>query len=232
MPSRARPIPIRGPRRGRTCRTWPLRRLGAKRLTDLVIGAAALALAAPVIGLAIVAIKLTSRGPAIFKQERVGIHEHTFVLFKLRTMKTNNDDSEHRAYAIRLLTDPEAPAADAEGTFKLTDDPRVTRVGGFLRRYSLDELPQLVNVLRGDMALVGPRPALEWEVAHYTEEQRTRAAVKPGCTGLWQVSGRSKLSTQEMLELDVHYARNWTTREDLRILAKTPSVLLRGDGAR
>ena len=101
----------------------PLRRLGAKRLVDLVVGATALALAAPVIGLAIVAIKLTSRGPAIFKQERVGIHEHTFVLFKLRTMKTNNDDSEHRAYAIRLLTDPEAPAADAEGTFKLTRRP-------------------------------------------------------------------------------------------------------------
>lgn len=213
----------------------PTRSIGvrtAKRAIDIVGATVGLVLAAPVIAVAAAAIRLTSRGPAIFRQARVGRHEQPFTILKLRTMTVGNDDTEHRAYATRLLTDAATPPDGADGAYKLTNDPRVTRIGAVLRRFSLDELPQLVNVLRGDMSLVGPRPALDWEVALYSDHHRTRAAVRPGCTGLWQVSGRSRLTTLQMLDLDATYASTWSVAGDLAILARTPVVLVSGGGAR
>jgi lipopolysaccharide/colanic/teichoic acid biosynthesis glycosyltransferase len=212
--------------------TRPAWQRSVKRGIDILVASAALVVTGPLILAAMAAIRLTSRGPAIFRQERVGRHEVPFTILKLRTMAVDNDDSEHRAYATLLLTTTDAPDTDGAGTFKLTNDPRVTKVGAVLRRFSLDELPQLVNVLRGEMSLVGPRPSLPFEAELYSAEHRLRAAVSPGCTGLWQVSGRSRITTLEMLELDLNYARTWSIRGDLAILARTPRVLLGGDGAR
>lgn len=203
-----------------------------KRVLDICGASLALLVFAPVIAAALIAVRVTSRGPVIFRQQRVGRHEEPFTIFKLRTMKVDNDDSQHRAYATELLTNPDAKPAGEDGTYKLTNDPRVTPVGRFLRRFSLDEIPQLVNVLRGDMSLIGPRPALDWEVALYSPEHRVRAAVRPGCTGLWQVSGRSRLTTLEMLDLDRQYACEWSVRGDLLIALKTPLALIHGGGAR
>ena len=146
-------------------------------------------------------------------------------------MYVDNDDSAHRAYSTHLLSSDRGGETDINGTYKLQDDPRITPVGHWLRRLSIDELPQLINVLRGEMSLVGLRPALAWEVELYDIGHRRRAAVRPGLTGLWQVSGRSRLTTQEMLDLDVEYVNTHTLPLDLKILARTPAVLVRGDGA-
>jgi exopolysaccharide biosynthesis polyprenyl glycosylphosphotransferase len=162
------------------------------------------------------------RGPAIFRQERVGKDGKPFVLFKFRTMVVN---AEARLPELRNLND-----TDGE-LFKLRNDPRVTPIGQFLRRYSLDELPQLVNVLKGDMSLVGPRPPLAREVAGYPADMRRRLVVKPGLTGLWQVSGRSDLSWDESIRLDLTYVENWSLAMDLAILARTVSAVVRSSGA-
>ena len=201
-----------------------------KRAFDTTISGLGLLVLSPLLLVIALAVALTSRGPVIYKQERIGRDGQIFRMFKFRTMKQNNDDSEHRAFvAQQLMSNDAKPASD--GTFKLKDD-RVTFVGGFLRRFSLDELPQLWNVFRGDMALVGPRPPIPWEWELFTEEQRQRALTRPGCTGLWQVSGRNRLSSQEMLDLDVRYVREWSLFADFRILLKTPFAVVRGDGAR
>ncbi len=162
------------------------------------------------------------RGPAIFRQERVGKDGRPFILFKFRTMVVN---AETRMTALRNLND-----TDGE-LFKMRNDPRVTPVGRWLRRYSLDELPQLVNVLKGDMSLVGPRPPLSKEVAGYPADMRRRLVVKPGLTGLWQVSGRSDLSWEESIRLDLTYVENWSLSMDLAILARTVSAVARSSGA-
>ena len=201
-----------------------------KRAVDTTISGVGLVVFSPLLLVIALAVALTSRGPVIYKQERIGRDGQIFRMYKFRTMKQNNDDSEHRAFVAQQLAGNDAkPSAD--GTFKLKDN-RVTFVGQFLRRFSLDELPQLWNVFRGDMALVGPRPPIPWEWELFTENQRQRALTRPGCTGLWQVSGRNKLSSQEMLDLDVRYVREWSLFADLRILLKTPSAVVRGDGAR
>lgn len=201
-----------------------------KRAVDTTISGVGLLVFSPLLLVIALAVALTSRGPVIYKQERIGRDGQIFRMYKFRTMKQNNDDSEHRAFVAQQLAGNDAkPSAD--GTFKLKDN-RVTFVGQFLRRFSLDELPQLWNVFRGDMALVGPRPPIPWEWELFTENQRQRALTRPGCTGLWQVSGRNKLSSQEMLDLDVRYVREWSLLTDLRILLKTPSAVVRGDGAR
>ncbi len=201
-----------------------------KRAFDTTISGLGLLVLSPLLLVIALAVALTSRGPVIYKQERIGRDGQIFRMYKFRTMKQNNDDSEHRAFVAQQLANKDAkPAAD--GTFKLKDN-RVTFVGGFLRRFSLDELPQLWNVFRGDMALVGPRPPIPWEWELFTEEQQQRALTRPGCTGLWQVSGRNKLSSQEMLDLDVRYVREWSLFADFRILLKTPVAVFRGDGAR
>ncbi|MFI5937430.1 sugar transferase [Actinoplanes sp. NPDC051494] len=183
-----------------------------------------LTLAAPVLAAVALAVMFGpgGRGPSVFRQERVGKDGRLFVLYKFRTMVVN---AEARLQELRNLND-----TDGE-LFKMRKDPRVTPVGRWLRRFSLDELPQLVNVLKGDMSLVGPRPPLAKEVAGYPADMRRRLVVKPGLTGLWQVSGRSDLSWEESIRLDLTYVENWTLSMDIAILARTASAVVRSSGA-
>jgi lipopolysaccharide/colanic/teichoic acid biosynthesis glycosyltransferase len=204
--------------------------LVAKRVLDVVVAGAALMALAPVFVLSALAVRLTSRGPVLFKQHRVGLDGRIFTMLKFRSMHHRADDGVHRAYVTALLTT--APELTNEkGVYKLAHDKRITRVGSVLRRLSIDELPQLINVLRGDMSLVGPRPALPFEVELYEAHERRRLEVRPGLTGLWQVSGRNCLSMKQMLQLDIDYVQRQSFLLDLKILLKTPSAVLRGDGA-
>ena len=198
-----------------------------KRTLDLV-GAALLFLAVlPLLLAAGLAVVATSKGSVLFAQERVGRGGRPFRMYKVRSMGVDNNDRQHREYVARHIR---GEAGDHGGVFKLVQDSRITRVGRVLRRYSIDELPQLWNVLRGEMSLVGPRPALRHEVELYDDEALQRLVVQPGLTGLWQVSGRCRLSFAEMIALDVHYWQNWTLRADLWILLKTPFAALSGRG--
>ena len=183
-----------------------------KRVLDIALGSVALTLAAPILLVGMAAVKAESRGPALFKQVRPGIDGRSFTMLKLRTMTVGNDDREHRDYVASLI---EGTGASHGGMFKLTGDHRITRVGRFLRRYSLDELPQLVNVVRGEMSLVGPRPPVPAELDHYDVTHWMRLRVKPGMTGAWQVAGRCELSYDEMVRLDIEYWRSWTIRSEL-----------------
>jgi lipopolysaccharide/colanic/teichoic acid biosynthesis glycosyltransferase len=195
-----------------------------KRILDLAVACPLLLLCAPLmIGLTIL-IRLSSRGPALFRQIRIGQNERPFTMFKFRTMYHNADDAPHRKMNIRDLLG--GPPETSDGIFKLKADRRITNVGRFLRRFSLDELPQLFNVLRGDMSLVGPRPSLPWEVELFTVEQRRRHDCLPGMTGLWQVKGRNRLSMREMLALDLVYVRSRSLWLDLWILCRTPGTVL------
>jgi exopolysaccharide biosynthesis polyprenyl glycosylphosphotransferase len=194
----------------------------AKRAFDVVVSALGLFLLAPVFLAIALVVKLTSPGPVLFRQERVGLQHRPFLLLKFRTMVMG---------AERLLPDLLA-RNEADGPlFKLRDDPRITRVGRWLRHYSLDELPQLWNVLRGEMSLVGPRPPLPSEVAAYEDWQLDRLEVRPGITGLWQVSGRSDLSFDEYVRLDLFYIENWSLAYDLFMIIKTIPMLLKARGA-
>lgn len=201
----------------------------ARRVVDLVLATSALIVLGPVMVLIAIAIKATSSGPALFQQPRVGLARQPFAFYKFRTMKVSGDDS-----ALRVLIERELHGEDTtvQGSQKLTGDRRVTRLGSMLRRTSLDELPQLINVLKGDMSMVGPRPCLEWEAEMFPREFDERFAVRPGITGLWQVSGRSTVGTLEMLRLDVEYVRNQSLLGDASILVRTVPVVIRGDGAR
>jgi exopolysaccharide biosynthesis polyprenyl glycosylphosphotransferase len=201
----------------------PIRRNGwraaAKRAFDIVVAAAALVLATPVLLVVALAIKVDTRGPVLFRQQRLGRGGQPFNLFKFRTMVTV---AEELIVHLRVLNQADGPL------FKIRDDPRVTRIGRLLRKYSIDELPQLWNVLRGEMSLVGPRPALPAEMAAWAPELHNRLRVKPGVTGMWQVSGRSDCSFAEYMRLDLYYVDNWSFWSDLAIVAKTvPTVLLR-----
>jgi lipopolysaccharide/colanic/teichoic acid biosynthesis glycosyltransferase len=202
------------------------------RVLDVAIAGTLLIALSPLMAVIAVLIRLISPGPVLFRQVRVGYLEHPFVLLKFRTMYTNSDDKVHRDYVTRMLTE-DPVSCQQSGLFKLADDPRITRVGAFLRCTSLDELPQLVNVLQGDMSLVGPRPALPWEVALYKHHHyRMRFQVRPGITGLWQVRGRSRLSMNEALELDVEYAKRRSLSLDLWILIMTLPAVIARDRAR
>jgi exopolysaccharide biosynthesis polyprenyl glycosylphosphotransferase len=193
-----------------------------KGLFDRTMAAVALALLAPALLAIAVAVKLGDKGPALFTQTRVGKDGHTFKIYKFRTMVV---DAEAR---LAELT----PANDLDGVlFKLRRDPRITPVGATLRKYSIDEFPQFINVLKGEMSLVGPRPALPSEAAKYADHVHRRLVVKPGLTGMWQVNGRSDLSWDESVRLDLRYVENWSFALDLQILWKTVTVLLRGSGA-
>ena len=197
-------------------------RFAVKSLTDWV-GAALLTLVMlPMLLLIALAVALTSRGPVLYRQERVGRNGRTFPMYKFRSMRVGAD---REVEALAVQNDGAGPL------FKMRDDPRVTRVGKVLRRYSLDELPQLLNVLRGDMSLVGPRPPLPREVAKYEKKVHRRLLVKPGLTGLWQVGGRSDLSWEESVRLDVYYVENWTLFGDFLILARTARAVFSGHGA-
>ena len=174
-------------------------------------------------------VRLDTPGPVLFRQERVGLHRRPFTLYKFRTMRVGGGDE-----ALRRLIEAELCGEDTccDGSTKLGDDPRVTRAGRFLRRTSLDELPQLVNVVRGEMSLVGPRPCLPWEAELFPPQFADRFSVRPGITGLWQVTGRSTVGTLDMLRMDLAYVRDRCLRLDLWILLATIPSLLRGGGAR
>jgi lipopolysaccharide/colanic/teichoic acid biosynthesis glycosyltransferase len=204
----------------------------AIHMLDVVLAALLLIVAAPVLTVIALLIRLTSPGPVLFRQLRVGHLEQPFTMLKFRTMQAGCDDRVHREFVTRMLSDGTAGQAAPDGVFKLADDPRVTRIGRFLRRTSLDELPQLVNVLRGEMSLVGPRPSLPWEVDLYQPTQRRRFQVRPGMTGLWQVRGRNRVDLARALDLDVEYATRQSVRLYLLILVLTVPAVLRGDGAR
>lgn len=199
---------------------------GSRRLTkasfDRAVAAVCLILVLPGLLVLAVAVKASSPGPVFFRQERAGRDGRTFQMLKFRSMHDGADRMVGKLAAL----------SDGNGVlFKMIRDPRVTRLGRVMRRYSLDELPQLVNVLRGDMSLVGPRPPLPAEVERYGIDMRRRLTVKPGMTGLWQVSGRSDLSWEDSVRLDVHYVENWSLFLDLMIVWRTFGAVLRGDGA-
>ncbi|HEX8817745.1 MAG TPA: sugar transferase [Terriglobales bacterium] len=205
-----------------------------KRMTDIVGSVLALILLSPIFAAIALGIKLTSKGPVLFCQRRIGQHGVTFSFLKFRSMHVNNDASTHKAYIKKLIsgTAEAHSASSGDGVYKLTNDSRITRFGAFLRKTSLDELPQFLNVLAGDMSLVGPRPPIAYEVEHYNTWHRSRVLeAKPGITGLWQVCGRSRVKFDEMVRLDLRYARNWTPWLDLQILIRTPKAVLSGDGA-
>jgi lipopolysaccharide/colanic/teichoic acid biosynthesis glycosyltransferase len=199
------------------------------RCLDLAGATIALVAAFPVMVAAALAIRLTSRGPVIFRQDRIGMRGRSFEVLKFRTMCHGADPEAHRRYVRAAVAG--RGTAGRPSLCKLVDDDRITRVGRLLRKLSIDELPQLFNVLKGDMRLVGPRPALAFEVEMYESWQRRRLHVKPGMTGLWQVSGRSTLPYKEMLRLDVRYVDTWSLGRDLIILLRTPPALLRREAA-
>jgi lipopolysaccharide/colanic/teichoic acid biosynthesis glycosyltransferase len=183
--------------------------------------------------MAVIAVvtRRTSCGPALFRQVRLGQHREPFVMLKFRTMYLDCDDGPHREYVRRLL-EPGGCATGPDGLYKLADDARITPLGRWLRRTSLDELPQLINVLRGEMSLVGPRPVLEWEADLFDPRYDRRYDVPPGITGLWQTSGRNRLTMTEALELDVCYVDSQCLHGDLAILLRTVPAVLRCEGVR
>jgi len=197
--------------------TWAM-----KEAFDRIVATVALTLLSPLLLLIALAVRLTSSGPVIFRQVRVGRDGAVFTVYKFRTMVV---DAEKHLEALWELSEGNGVL------FKLKDDPRVTRVGRLLRRFSLDELPQLWNVLTGTMSLVGPRPALPNEAERYGRSTARRLLVKPGITGLWQVSGRSDLSWEDSVRLDLYYVENWSFTGDIQILWKTVSAVVRAHGA-
>jgi lipopolysaccharide/colanic/teichoic acid biosynthesis glycosyltransferase len=196
-----------------------------------VIACVALLLLLPLFLAVFVAIRLTSPGAALIRQARLGRGREPFVMFKFRTMYVDGDDAIHRDYVTAMFEGRAEPPAGESGLYKLVDDPRVTPAGRFLRRSSLDELPQLINVVLGQMSLVGPRPILPWEVELLAPEDLVRFDVLPGITGLWQVSGRNALTMPQAMKLDVDYVRRQSLRLDGAILLKTIPAMLTGRGA-
>jgi exopolysaccharide biosynthesis polyprenyl glycosylphosphotransferase len=202
----------------------------AGRLFDLVVALLLLLFLAPVLLLIVLAVRLDSAGPAIYRQRRVGLRGREFLVNKFRSMRADANPERHRAYVQQLIARGHETQSE-NGLFKLVVDPRITRVGRVLRRTSLDELPQLWNVVRGEMSLVGPRPVIPYEVEQYPEWYHARFSVKPGLTGLWQVSGRNEHTYEEMVRLDIEYARRRSVWLDVGILARTVWVVLLRRGA-
>jgi lipopolysaccharide/colanic/teichoic acid biosynthesis glycosyltransferase len=208
--------------------------LGIKRAMDIAGSAAALALLSPVYAAIAVAIKMNSKGPVLFRQERLGQYGKPFTVLKFRSMRTDCDARIHQEYVNQFIAGQvEGKASDGSApVFKIQKDPRVTSIGRFLRKTSLDELPQFWNVLRGDMSLVGPRPPIAYEFKAYDLWHRRRVLeIKPGVTGLWQVEGRSRTRFDDMVRLDLKYARGWSIWLDLKILVQTPAAVFTGEGA-
>jgi exopolysaccharide biosynthesis polyprenyl glycosylphosphotransferase len=204
-----------------------------KRAMDLILSSIGLCLSLPLFLIVALSIKLDSRGPVIFKQERIGKDGKRFTFYKFRSMQWNADEVPHRNYVEALITGfaPNNSRENDSQVHKFVDDPRITRVGRFLRKTSIDELPQLFNVLKGDMSLVGPRPPIPYEVEQYKDWHRKRLAVKPGLTGLWQVSGRSMLNFDEMVALDIEYIENYSLWLDIKIILRTIPAVLSARGA-
>lgn len=208
--------------------------LGIKRVIDVTGSFLLLLVLSPLMAFIAVGVKCGSRGPVLFRQARVGQRGKLFTFLKFRSMKVANDPSLHENYVKEFIrgTAVKNTNAKGEGVFKLTQDPRVTPFGSFLRRSSFDELPQLWNVLRGEMSLVGPRPPIPYEVVCYDLwHQRRVLELRPGITGLWQVSGRSRIGFNDMVRLDLEYARTWSPWLDCKILLRTPLAVLGGSGA-
>jgi len=195
----------------------------AQRLFDLALAIPILILIAPLLLVAAIAVAVSSRGPVLFRQVRIGRGEEPFWMLKFRTMYV---DADHRLQEEMNRLELLGEAVAEDGLFKPAHDPRITPVGRFLRQSSIDELPQLFNVLKGEMSLVGPRPALPWEVELFTPEQRRRHACRPGITGIWQVCGRNRLSMRKMLALDLVYVRYRSVKLDLWVLLQTPKAVL------
>lgn len=206
-----------------------------KRLMDIILSTAGIILSLPVIGIIALLIKCNSRGPILFKQKRLGYLANEFTFLKFRTMTVDSDDTIHRDYVKKLIegNDKEINlGTDDKPLYKLENDPRITWIGQYLRKFSLDELPQFFNVLRGDMSIVGPRPPLAYEFEHYQYWHMRRVLeVKPGITGLWQVSGRSKTTFNEMVRLDMQYINNQSFLLDVKIIWKTIAAVFNTDGA-
>jgi lipopolysaccharide/colanic/teichoic acid biosynthesis glycosyltransferase len=207
-------------------------RSASKRALDIAGSAALLSLLSPVFLLIAGVIKLTSKGPIMFRQARVGRGGRTFTMLKFRTMHLNVDSAIHQQFVTQFIQSNAVSQSGSDRVFKIVDDPRVTRFGHFLRRSSLDELPQFWNVLRGEMSLVGPRPPLPYEVERYKRWHLRRLwEAKPGITGLWQVKGRSRTTFDEMVRLDLQYARECSVWTDIKILLATPRAVVSGKGA-
>jgi exopolysaccharide biosynthesis polyprenyl glycosylphosphotransferase len=205
-----------------------------KRTTDVTGSVFCLLLFLPLfLGIAVL-IKIGSSGPVFFRQTRLGQYGKPFTFLKFRSMYVNNDPTAHRDYVSRLIAGRDVACSNSQNkrVFKIVDDPRVTRIGRILRKTSLDELPQFINVLKGEMSLIGPRPPLPYEFEHYAIWHRRRIMeVKPGISGLWQVSGRSGTTFDEMVRLDLQYARTWSLWLDFKILLQTPAAVISADGA-
>jgi lipopolysaccharide/colanic/teichoic acid biosynthesis glycosyltransferase len=208
--------------------------LGMKRTMDIAGSALALIVLSPLFGIIALAIKLTSPGPVLFRQERLGHYGEKFIFLKFRSMRTNCDSRIHQEYVSQFIAGRGFGdvGSGKQQVFKIQKDPRITPIGSFLRRTSLDELPQFWNVLVGEMSLVGPRPPVEYEFKVYDVWHRRRVLeVKPGITGLWQIKGRSSIQFDDMVRLDLKYARKWTIWLDLKILLQTPVAVISGNGA-
>lgn len=211
--------------------------LVAKRIIDIAGSLACLSVLSPLFVVIPFLIKITSKGPVFFRQERLGEYGNRFIFLKFRTMQINNDPAIHQEYIKKFILEQKSYSSESEddkqkGTFKIKDDPRVTSIGGFLRKTSLDELPQFLNVLKGEMSLVGPRPPIPYEIDNYDIWHKRRVIeIKPGITGLWQVMGRSSTTFDEMVRLDLQYIKNWSIWLDIKILFKTPWVVIVGKGA-
>ncbi len=206
-----------------------------KRSMDIAGSIAALILLSPVLVLIAVLVKMTSKGPVLFRQQRIGQYGRRFTFLKFRSMYVNSDQTIHEEYMKALISGTNG-TSKSNGTqhavYKMANDPRVTPLGRLLRRTSLDELPQFLNVLGGAMSMVGPRPAIPYEFQRYDIWQRRRVlAVKPGITGLWQVQGRSRVTFNDMVRMDLRYASSWSLWMDLKILLRTPAAVLSGSGA-
>jgi exopolysaccharide biosynthesis polyprenyl glycosylphosphotransferase len=199
-----------------------LQQQAMKRLFDIVASAVALWLLLPLFVVVMALIKLTSRGPVFFRQTRVGLHGRTFNMLKFRSMVVN---AESLKAALAAQNEQAGPV------FKMRRDPRVTRIGRFIRKYSIDELPQLINVLRGDMSVVGPRPPVPDELLKYEAWQRRRLSVRPGLTCIWQVSGRNQISFEDWMLLDMQYIDHWSLARDFQLIFRTIPVVITGRGA-
>jgi lipopolysaccharide/colanic/teichoic acid biosynthesis glycosyltransferase len=202
----------------------------SRRGFDVVVALVTLVLLSPLLLVLALAIRLGSPGPALFRQRRIGYGQREFTLFKFRSMRSDADPRGHREYVTALINGQRANGGRKD-LYKLAVDDRITPVGRWIRKWSLDELPQLLNVISGDMSLVGPRPAIAYEVEEYPNWYLKRFAVKPGLTGLWQVSGRNERTYEEMVRLDIEYAERRSLLLDLSILARTPLTVIARRGA-
>lgn len=205
--------------------------LRCKRIFDLLLTWIILVTFSPFFLLLMLAIKAGSPGPVFHRQIRLGKEGKPFVLYKFRSMHIGKDNAKHRSYTKHLITADTPYKVDKSGKplFKIADDSRITRTGKHIRKYGIDEFPQLFNVLRGEMSLIGPRPPLQYEYEQYSEQHRRRLQGIPGITGLWQVSGKHKIPFERMVELDIYYLKNWSIWLDVKIMLKTVLVMFKGD---